>query len=93
MFHFAIILTVLITTGVITFDARITRSKNLQYNHPHFSPAKDTTRSNNLPTEACKMVGGMTQRQRAVCAESPALVPVMLEVSGDRQIMHRVNLI
>ena len=33
-----------------------------------------------LPTEACQMVNGLTRKQKAVCAESPALIPVILQV-------------
>ena len=37
-----------------------------------------------LPTEACQMVNGLTRKQKAVCAESPALIPVIL------QVLHRI---
>ncbi|KAL5258974.1 hypothetical protein ACHWQZ_G009441 [Mnemiopsis leidyi] len=43
------------------------------------SPVGETTRSMGLPTEACQMVNGLTRKQKAVCAESPALIPVILQ--------------
>ena len=48
------------------------------------SPVGETTRSMGLPTEACQMVNGLTQKQKAVCAESPALIPVILQVGNPR---------
>ncbi|XP_063679793.1 protein Wnt-4-like isoform X1 [Bolinopsis microptera] len=43
------------------------------------SPVGEITRSQGLSTEACQRVNGLTQKQKAVCAESPALIPVIVQ--------------
>ena len=42
----------------------------------------ETTRSAGIAVGACKVVEGLTQKQRSICAEAPSLIPIMIQVSG-----------
>jgi len=47
------------------------------------TPAETTRAAAGFATEACRMVRGLTVKQRAICAESPSLIPVMLKGIND----------